>query len=427
MKKRSIYRCYGVWPLVLFLLTAGCYRSDWGADPLVAIQIYDRNGMNETISNSDRLQVYEKADFLSSQPYQKVLRVYRKEGKSHSKITTYHPNGSIWQYLEVEEMRANGAYKEWHPNGHLKVEAAVIGGTADVAEGSQRDWLFDGICRAWNEKGVIIAEVPYNKGSLEGTCTYYFDNAQIKKQLIYVQNELEGVVMEYHLNGIPKALTHFQKNLQKGPSVGYFESGETAWEETWDDGLLVEGAYFNRHKQLLATVSKGRGFRVSFESNGAMQWLEFQHGLPEGHVKNFTSKGEIHSVYMVKNGRKQGEETLYFLNAEHLPRMRLHWDADAIHGTVQTWYENGRLRSEREYNRNKKMGASLSWYKDGSVMCVEEYENDELIKGRYYKKGSRELISAVQNGTGVAHLYDEEGVLLRKIQYQKGKPIDPES
>ena len=41
-------------------------------------------------------------------------------------------------------MRASGIYREWFPTGQLKIEAYVIGGSADVGVGAQSDWLFDG-------------------------------------------------------------------------------------------------------------------------------------------------------------------------------------------------------------------------------------------------------------------------------------------
>src|SRR5579872_3284420 len=156
---------------ILYLLlfaTAACHREEL-SEPLVGIQIQDRNGLTETISTPDRLGIYEEVDFFSTQPYKKVVRVYKKEGKNHAKITTYHPNGSIWQYLESQEMRAQGAYREWHSNGQLRIEATVIGGTADVSLGSEQDWLFDEVNKVWDEQGHLIAKLPYFKGMLEGS------------------------------------------------------------------------------------------------------------------------------------------------------------------------------------------------------------------------------------------------------------------
>ena len=83
--------------ILLLFAAFGCSHYSPEGDPLVAIQIQDRNGFTETISTPERLENYSKVDFLSSQPFKKVLRVYKSEGKNHSVITTYHPNGSIAQ------------------------------------------------------------------------------------------------------------------------------------------------------------------------------------------------------------------------------------------------------------------------------------------------------------------------------------------
>src|SRR3990167_652761 len=164
------------------LILAGCHHSN-NLEQLAFIQIQDRNGLTETISNPTRLQQYTSIDFASAQPYKKVLRVFKEHGKNRSKITTYYPNGTLFQYLEAEEMRANGPYYEWFANGQIKIEAKVIGGTADIAPSSQSDWLFDGLCKAWDEKGNLIAEISYDKGALNGKNTYFFSSGCIEKVL----------------------------------------------------------------------------------------------------------------------------------------------------------------------------------------------------------------------------------------------------
>ena len=322
-------------------------------------------------------------------------------------------------------MRAHGAFKEWHPNGALKVEATVIGGTADVAEGAQKDWLFDGVCRVWNEKGTLIAEILYEKGVLEGKTRHFYSTGQLKKELPYVNHLLEGEGAEYYPNGTLKAQFYFLKDLQNGPCIGFFDNGTVSWQETWRDGRLWQAAYFDPEGRSLTTVDQGEGFRVVYDGMRISQHTQIKNGVTEGLVKNFGSDEKLQSVYEIRNGKKQGKEIIYFPNLQ--PKMEIHWDEDAIHGIAKTWYENGQIRSEREYNRNKKMGSSFAWYKNGAIMMIEEYEDDALMKGRYYKKGSKDPISTIQNGTGIAHLYDEEGILLRKVLYQKGRALDPEN
>jgi|SRR3989344_5032327 len=390
-----------------FLLLAGCYHTPEPSEPLLmSIQIQDRNGLTETISIPERLVTYEQVDFLSPQPYKKVLRIFKREGKNAAKITTYHPNGFPWQYLEIQDMRAFGIYREWHPNGRLKIEATVIGGTADVVPGAQQDWLFDGLSQVWDDQGRTLATIPYQKGVLEGKALYYYSSGQLEKELLYHQNELDGETFEFFANGAKRARVFYQ------------------------NGLLMEGDYFSSTGEAISHVKQGSGQQSIYDSDALDRMVEFRNGRPEGAVKIFSQSGELIAVYSTKNGKKQGEELRYFTTQESelaLPKLSISWEDDSISGLVKTWYPNGKLQSQREFARNKKTGSSLGWYRDGSLMLLEEYEEDRLVKGQYFKKNQKEPVSTVSNGTGTATLYDEQGIFLRKIPYAKGKPIDSDS
>lgn len=415
---------------LLLVLAAGCNRAS--NDPLVVIQIQDRNGLTETISTPDRIASYEAVDFLTAQPFKKVLRAYKKEGKNHSKITTYHPNGMIAQYLEAEEMRAHGAYKEWFENGQIKIEATVVGGTADVAPGTQQDWLFDGISQVFDEQGSPVARLSYNKGMLEGPSIYYYSTGGIQRELPFVKNDLEGEAFEFSINGELKSKIQYKKGLKEGSCLAYFDDSKIALVEDYTDGLLRKGTYYTPKGELISEVDNGGGFQALYEGS-ALTLIEFRMGKPNGLVRKYTSKGELLRSFYLKNGKKHGEEIEYYLPSElELPsdrplhKLSVNWNENTIHGFVKTWYNTGSHQSEREYCRNQKQGTALGWYKDGALMLLEEYEEDRLVKGQYFKINTKEPASTIANGNGVAYLYDETGSFIRKVPYSKGKPIDIE-
>ena len=75
---------------LLFLLcgiyVAGCaYRAQDYEFPLASIQIQDRNGLTETISTPERLEPYRELDYLASQPYRKIIRIFKQNGKWEEK------------------------------------------------------------------------------------------------------------------------------------------------------------------------------------------------------------------------------------------------------------------------------------------------------------------------------------------------------
>ena len=152
-------------------------------EPLISINIIDRNGLSETITSKERVKLYQNTDFTSSQPYQKVLQAFAKdkEGTSHSIITSYHENGQIRQYLEIVNGRAYGTYCEWHANGKKKLLAKLIAGIADIDEKSQGSWAFDKTSYAWDEEGRLVTKIPYDKGEIEGLALYYHTNGALAK------------------------------------------------------------------------------------------------------------------------------------------------------------------------------------------------------------------------------------------------------
>ena len=188
---KSVFKvsCCVLFTSVVLVLT-GCRYSAGNIDPnkITSINIIDRNGLAETISTKDRLNHFQKTDFLTPQPYQKVMRVFArdKKGDIRSTMTSYHPNGQLKQYLEAVNNRALGTYREWHPNGQIKIDSHIIGGAADLNTQAEESWLFDELNQAWDDEGHLLAEIPYNKGELEGEAKYYHPNGQLWKLCLFL-------------------------------------------------------------------------------------------------------------------------------------------------------------------------------------------------------------------------------------------------
>jgi len=180
--------------LLAITFLVSCTRREEETPKLVSVQLIDRNGFNETISTPDRLERYKNANFLDPQPYNKVVRLFQRnqEGKPTSAITSYHENGQIWQYLEVVNGRAKGAYKEWYPNGMLKIEAQMIEGIGDVSMECIGSWVFDKESSIYDEQGALVAKFFYDKGELSGKSLYFYSNGTVLKMTTYVKNEILG-------------------------------------------------------------------------------------------------------------------------------------------------------------------------------------------------------------------------------------------
>lgn len=425
--------------VLFFFLFVNCshYNSRVKQSELVMLQITDCNNISEIISSKEKIKKMAKIDYLSPQPYKKVLRIFenKKNTKNFSIITSYHSNGNLFQFLEVEKNRAKGYYREWFANGTKKIEAYVIGGPADLSFSSQKKWLFDKICLAWDEKGNLVSQISYNQGILEGNSYYYYPNGSLQKIIPFNNGKIHGDVLENNEEGKLFSKNHFENGKLQGPSFGYWETSQIQFVEEYDQGKLLEAQYFDKTNHLVAFIKKRKGKKATFKNGFLHSLIEYREGIAEGKVKTFSADGQLLSRYFSKNGKKQGEEIFFFQQEEleidgsttmqkRTPKLSLFWDEGVLHGIVKTWHNNGQLESQRQMGNNKKNGSNCAWYRDGSLMLIEEYEEDLLLKGRYYKPNCNIPVSSIDNGSGEASLYDEKGILLRKIKYYKGKPTE---
>lgn len=419
--------------LCLLLMTfLGAKRSKNGKPrflPLTSVHIIDRNGFAETISNKDRLSQFQSVDFLSTQPYQKVLRIYARDSKGNvrSVVTTYHENGNPKQFLEILNARANGMYCEWHENGHMSLMTRVIGGVPDVTPLAERSWLFDGTSYVWDEDENQIAEINYSQGSLEGVSTYFHSNGQIWKRLPYTKNQLEGVVEIFKNNDDLLQQTTYTEGQKHGLSVRYWDCQHLASQECYFHGKLENGQYFDPQGNIVAEVKNGNGFRAIFGKDHIQEIQEYVDGNLDGEVKVFTPSGNLKRTYHVKNNIKHGEEIEFYdkffdSNSSPQPKLSFYWYEGKIQGYVKTWYPNGTLESQKEMSNNAKNGVLTAWYRDGQFMMIEEYQNNSLIRGDYFKKDDRIPVSQVIDGKGTVSIFDAEGHFVQKIAYQNGKP-----
>ncbi|MBI5274527.1 MAG: hypothetical protein HY860_05690 [Chlamydiales bacterium] len=412
----------------LLLLLVGCAHHHEQMQ-LTSIQIQDKNNVQETISIRSRLQSFEKVDFLSPQPYEKVFRIYKYKGgeQSLSKITSYHQNGHIHEYLEARNNRAYGQFKRWHENGTINMAAHVIEGAADLTEESKVSWVFDGIAQVYDNKENLVALIPYEKGQLEGDAVYYFPNKQIKMVIPYRDHKREGVIKHYNADGELVAEEIFTQDVKNGNSYFNDESGASYVEE-YLSGKLVNGKYYSPDKQLVCEIVNGSGIKPIFERGKLKRKEEYQHGIQEGRVEKFSVFDTLENVYHIKDGLKHGDETIYyptlFKDRQPEKKLTIDWVKDEIQGKVTTWYDNETKESEREYSHNQKHGMAFAWYKDGHIMLVEQYDEDKLVKGKYFKKEDSTPISQVIQGNGIATIFDEDGHFVKKATYKNGVVSD---
>lgn len=411
--------------LLLIVFLASCSNQKEDPNPIAMIQIVDRMGMNETIKSKEKLKTFAEVDYEKPQPYEKVTRVLAKQGLTPQKsiITTYHDNGYLKEYLEAVSHRAHGLYKEFYPNGNIKIFGHIIEGIADLTEAAKNSYIFDGVCQIFYPNGKLQATIIYQKGKLQGESTYYHANGKIEKKIPYNQDQIDGVVYLYDLEENIIGFTEYQCGTKHGKLEYLGDKLIAPFEEWYELGLLKNGDYFNFKRELISQIVGGYGVQSIYENGKLSKEIEYQKGIPEGTVKTYYPSSRLKSIYSIQNGLKHGEEWVYYDNELSTPKLFLTWYEDQLHGSQKSWYEDGSLESQKEMVKNKKQGSLIAWYQTGGVMLIEDYDAGKLIEGAYFTKGSKEKISSVTHGKGIATIYDKNGFFIHKIRYEKGEII----
>ena len=416
--------------LISIFTSCGVYNKN---EQMSFIQITDKHGISEIISSKEKLLKYQDVNFETEpQPYKQVTRIFsdKTTKQKFSKITSYHNNGNIFQYLDIKDSSAYGKYIEWHKNGQKKIEAKIIGGEANLSPQSQETWVFHDISFVWDEKGNLLAEINYTNGLLSNISSYYFPNGNLQKIIPYENNEIHGTIKEYDENKKLTSISNFKNGKLNGKTKGFYKNNYI-FIENYKNGKLINGKYLDPNKKLISSIKNGKGYKIHVnEAISEVQKIEYTKGIEEGQIEIYSLDLQLICKYHKKNNQKQLDEIFYFLKSEldedsimtneQHPKVSIQWKDNYIHGLVKTWYNNAVLESQKTVSKNKKNGPLSAWYKDGAIMLLEDYENDILIQGKYFKKNIPTPISIVTNGTGVATLYDENGLFIKKIKYEKG-------
>lgn len=411
--------------LLSFLFLTSCSVSS-NQKELSSITILDRNGFSETISTPERLQTLNGVNYLSNHPYQSVVRVYKRgeTGDVRAIATSYHENGQPKQYLEILNGRANGSYMQWHPNGQLALEAVIVEGEPDLTEPAMHTWKFDGLSKAWNERGELVAEIQYSKGFLDGQTLYYHPNGVVWKELQFDGGNQVGEERIFLANGDLLQTSCYVNGVRNGELKRFWSQDQLAAAEIYVNGKLMSGDYMSKAGNQVAKIRNGDGTRALFAKDSISELHEYKGGVLNGRVEVLSREGRTLQIYHLKEGLKHGEDIEYWeTGSKETPKLSLTWVDGEIQGLVTSWYPNGQMESQREVFGNKKQGLLTAWYLDGSLMMIEEYDRDSLERGEYYKRGEKKPISRVEKGSGTVTLYEPSGNFKGKATYRNGRPL----
>lgn len=257
------------------------------------------------------------------------------------------------------------------------------------------------------QKNGVIVTKNYRGGQLHGQVTYTFPRSDaIEKTKVYQNGTLVKEVQHYP-SGNPEVEILFHSPGAKTVTFWY-EEGIPQRTEEFEDDILVQGQYFNKHNQIESRIDNGEGTRMNrdrfgnlistdtytkgqmtsrmvYHSNGSpKEIISYLNGKLHGVKKTFLPGGEPETIEHFANDQREGMST-YFVNGGK--SVEIPYSKGKKHG-IEKRYRNGvDVVEEISWREDKRHGSSIlvvngqknvEWYIDGRQVSKSHY--DRYIK-----------------------------------------------
>lgn len=393
--------------LALFATTVLAQPGDYS--------LHQRNG--DTIWKKNKMVVFNTA--------KETIEISEtKKGKKHGVQKLFYPKGVLSSIIHFKNGEKNGRYWLYNPNGNLREKGKFKTGlninkkkTYDASGTLLRDenYIID-----TNEEGKKVSV-------LDGRIKYYYNNGNISQDYSYKKGKRDGVLKEYHRNKTNslKSEVYYKNDLPHGAYTHYY----------YDGNLERKGIYYQEIKvndTILKNVYEGE--IITNQPNGMRQRVEhWKNFMKNGSLKSFTSRtGELYKKENYRNNLKDGVEErwdnggklnyqAYFEIVEVDNKL-----VSQQTGTETTW-KDGLLKTTTEYQNGLKNGVQNLYYANGNIENTF-FNKVGIIDGHYktfYENGTlHQDFNYQSNGKDSEYIrwnktYDENGNLSHKF-YAKG-------
>ena len=377
---------------------------------------------------------------------------------------------------QKDSVNANGYNKFYYPNGVVS------------SEGTMRDGKPDGYWKTFNENGIMVSEGNRKNFELDSTWRFYDNDGKIAMEVNYKLGKKDGIRRIYRQDeiieenfkadvkeGITRYMTpnrrvtkevFFKDGLEDGVAKEYGDDGRIITLITYKNGFITDREMINRYDN----NDMKNGLWKYFYPNGMVQREGYyQHGVENGYFKEYDMDGNLLTTEKFAQGVKlQDVAELVKLDVRkdyypdgkvkiaatynkegNLEGIRREYAEDGTvdksyifrngimigegivtekgerDGFWKEYYDDGTLRAEGKYNKDKKEGFWKFYQKNGVVEQEGNYKNglpdgewrwyyasEELLRDENYYDGLQD---------GLSTEYDEEGNVITKGEYIEGK------
>jgi len=269
---------------------------------------------------------------------------------------------------------------------------------------------FNGVLiRNYDEKQIRISK-SYEDGKLNGPWEVYYENGQLKYKSNYKHGKEDGLSERYYENGQLKVRRFFSDNYEVGDVERYFENGQLEEKTIYNDenslfpeikfpelllnyklnnsecsNLDLEGDidFYRDYKNSLKITGDHWGGSIlntliNFQNKKQIEILIIHEVWQENYFSgvdtlnlNISKNGD---VFLIRNNKKQDYLSCY--NGSSTPLQLKRDEIEILDKyTVEQYYENGQLKSNKTYINNRLNGLSAEYSKNGQLFYKRNYKD----------------------------------------------------
>jgi len=266
----------------------------------------------------------------------------------------------------------------------------------------------DGLYEEFYPSGELRRLITYKDNQPDGPFNSFAKTGEKVGEGAFVNGELSGKAIGYHLNGIPSTEMYYKNGLLHGPAKAYADDGTLLKESNYRDGYLsgVYREYYRTgqlHYERKHKKGKVVGEAKEYSRQGhLLRTANFVNDVQTGIIREYDAEGNFMRAFEAEDGMVSGARREYYPSGrvqiekwinpkeskngyfkefyESGPIWReVNLSGDLPHGLYQEYYEDGYLRASGHFVKGKRDGMFNLYYKDGKVKRKESYKNDELM------------------------------------------------
>ncbi|HPS70893.1 MAG TPA: hypothetical protein PLM70_01430 [Bacteroidales bacterium] len=368
-------------------------------------------------------------------------------------LNTYYSDGKLKKTVPIVEGKKHGMEKEFDKNGLVISVANYYGGILTRREQINRTDNFgfkQGNWKFFWSNGNLKEEGTFYNNKKHG----FFKSYDTLGNFISVEKwENDNVLLDapetkklemktaYHQNGKPSITATFYKGVPEGIRREYDTTGNVIKGYIFYKGWM-------KYEGITDLNGNRQGLWKEYYETGELRSIgKYKDSKMIGEWKFLYPNQEIEIIGSYVNGKKDGQWQWIYPNRQTL--MEENWDEGERNGLFVEYDENGNVITKGNYTEGSeegewfyenrgaiekgnyfdgtKNGTWKTWFPNGNLAFEIEYEQD-LYNGKYteyWENGRTKISGQYTTGiqVGIWIKFDEEGNPSLTTTYKDGKEI----